>query len=120
MVIYCVYLIRAKSAFAKTLRNAWNFSTKFDLIQNLCALLHYTKVYHVGQGERNIFHTKFIILRYFKSPYKDRIQEEMTKIIDFYVHLNFADAHLSLSINLKTCQVLLKECGQLLEYVSDL
>ena len=35
---YHVNLIRTKSAFAETLRNAWNVtvSTQFYLIQNLC------------------------------------------------------------------------------------
>ena len=28
------YLIRVKSAFAEALRIAWNFNTKFNLIQN--------------------------------------------------------------------------------------
>ena len=32
---YHVNLIRAKSSFAETLRNAWNLNTQFDLIQNL-------------------------------------------------------------------------------------
>ena len=44
-----VNLIRAKSAFAETLRKAWDFSTKFDLIPNVCVLSHYTKAYHVFQ-----------------------------------------------------------------------
>ena len=43
---YYVNLIRSKSEFTKTLRNAWNLSTKFDLIQNLHDLSHYTKAYH--------------------------------------------------------------------------
>ena len=33
---YHVNLIRTKSAFAETLRNAWNVSTQFYIIQNLC------------------------------------------------------------------------------------
>ena len=49
-------LTRAKSAFAETLRNTWNLSTKLNLIQNLCVLSHYAKAYHVCQSERNIFH----------------------------------------------------------------
>ena len=46
---YYVNLIRAKTAFAETLRNAWNFSAKFDLIQYLGILSHHTIAYHVCQ-----------------------------------------------------------------------
>ena len=61
---YYVNLIRAKSAFTETLRNAWNLSSKFDDIQNVCALSHYTKTYHVSQWDCKILHVKFITLRY--------------------------------------------------------
>ena len=44
---YYVNLIRAKSAFAKTLKNAWNLSTKFNLIQNYCTQSYYAKIDHV-------------------------------------------------------------------------
>ena len=44
---YYVDLIRAKTAFPETLRNAWNLSTKCNIIQNLCSLSHYIIAYHV-------------------------------------------------------------------------
>ena len=44
----------------------WYFSTKLCFFRNLWALSHYTKAYHVCQWQLNIFHTKFITLRYFK------------------------------------------------------
>ena len=44
---YPVDLIGVKTAFAEALRNAWKLSIKSGLIQNLGALSHYTKAYHV-------------------------------------------------------------------------
>ena len=41
-----VNLIRAKTSFVETLRNAWNLSINYH-IQNLRALSYYTKAYHV-------------------------------------------------------------------------
>ena len=40
---YYANLIRAKSALAETLRNAWNLNKKSGFIQNLSALSHCTK-----------------------------------------------------------------------------
>ena len=44
-------------------------------------------------------------------------RKKMTKKVDFYVHLNSIDAHSAMSINIKTCLVLLEECRQLLVFV---
>ena len=55
---YYVNLIRAKSAFTETMRNVWNLSTKFDLIQNLCALSYYNKTYHIFNGSATFFNKK--------------------------------------------------------------
>ena len=62
---YYVNFISAKSAFAETLSNLWNFSSEFKfnfgLIQNLSALSHYTKTYHVGHWKHTILHAKYIL-----------------------------------------------------------
>ena len=56
--------LSAKSAFAEALRNARNLSSKFNPIQDISGLSHYTKAFHACQWERNILHTKFIPSRY--------------------------------------------------------
>ena len=44
---FYVYLMWVKIAFAETLRNVWNLSTKSGFIQYLCTLSHYTKAYNL-------------------------------------------------------------------------
>ena len=43
---YYANLIRAKSAFAVTLKNVLEFENQFNLIHNQYAPSHYTKAYH--------------------------------------------------------------------------
>ena len=85
-----VNLIRAKCAFAEIWRNLWNLSTKFDLIQNLCALSHYTKANHVCEWERNIFRTIFLHAKsIFTSIFTERTLTQrcrsITKLVRYYL-----------------------------------
>ena len=45
---HSIDFMRAKNAFAETLRNVWNLNTKLGLIKNRSFLSHYTKAYGVS------------------------------------------------------------------------
>ena len=45
--MYCVNLIRTNYAFAESLENVWNLSTKLSLIQNLCINHIILCIYHL-------------------------------------------------------------------------
>ena len=82
-------------------------NVKFDeftlgLIENECALLQYTHIYHVRHNKDYIFYTRLISFWFSEKLINTRIQEKMTEKKGFHVHLNWTHVHYARLITLKT------------------
>ena len=118
---YYVNLIRVKSAFAETLRNAWNLRAINLISIKINVSYHIILKLIMFSNESKTFFIQSLSLYDFSNLLKWTVsRKKYHKKLDFYVHLNWIDDHSALSINLKTLYVILKECGQLLIIVWDL
>ena len=85
---YYVNLIRTKSAFAQT-RNAWNLSTKFDLIKNLhmCPITLYQSLSCLTMRAQP-FSYKMYYFTIFQMPLNGLYSgRNYQKKVDFFIQL---------------------------------